>query len=147
MPRTASRLPRFIAARSRRFWAFCFLAWLALLWWLSSHSRPLSAGPAIPHFDKICHFLYFFFGAIPVAALLSNNRTRPLPGSRVILLTTLVFALVGWLDEWHQSHTPQRYGNDPFDWLADLAGAFCGACCLRRIQPHPQGKSDLSQFA
>jgi VanZ family protein len=53
----------------------------------------------------------------------------------MILVATpiLLFALIGALDEYHQTFTPGRSGNDPFDWLADLLGAAAGTFLANRL--------------
>lgn len=51
----------------------------------------------------------------------------------LITAAVVVIALIGALDEYHQSFTPGRSGNDPFDWLADLLGAIAGAFTFKHI--------------
>ena len=43
------------------------------------------------------------------------------------IATVILLALIGALDEWHQTSTLGRQGGDPFDWLADVAGSTFGA--------------------
>ena len=72
-------------------------------------------------------------GGIFVIVFLSlvrgSGNHRPL-----ILATVLLLAVVGALDEWHQTFTPGRSGNDPLDWLADVLGAFAGATAGLRLR-------------
>jgi VanZ family protein len=79
------------------------------------------------------HFGYFFGGAI----LLSAHLFFKNPGSpswRVIIPAVIVFiALVGALDEFHQSFIPGRSGNDLPDWLADVMGGTIGALTFKAI--------------
>ena len=42
-------------------------------------------------------------------------------------MVTLVGSVIGRLDEYHQTFTPGRSGNDYGDWLADTLGAAAGA--------------------
>lgn len=35
--------------------------------------------------------------------------------------------LVGIIDEYHQTFTPGRTGNDLGDWIADILGSIAGA--------------------
>ncbi len=103
------------------------MAWFVLLTVLSSISGVSVGGPRIPHLDKVLHFVYFAGGALAltVALQLSFGRFREKPW--ILAGTVLVVsALVGWLDEWHQSFTPGRYGLDFGDWCADVAGAMAG---------------------
>ena len=46
---------------------------------------------------------------------------------RVFAIVTVVFMILGRLDEYHQSFTPGRSGNDMGDWVADILGASTGA--------------------
>jgi VanZ family protein len=142
------RVSRLLARPSRGFWLAAFLAWTGLLWWLSSRSDPVAAGPEIPHFDKFCHFVYFAAGGFLFAALLGAPVPRRLTWSAIVGLAILVLAGIGALDEWHQSHTPRRQGNDPADWAADLAGAALGAILLRGLASRPpDARPESSQFA
>jgi len=124
----ARRLPR-----SPRFWLGAFLLWWALLWVLSSLSHPAQIDPPFEYFDKIEHFGYFFGGAGLLSAWLYRKDPKN-PNWRMLVVTAVVIlSLIGWLDEYYQSFTPGRSGNDPYDWLADLAGAVGGAFVFKRI--------------
>ncbi len=92
-------------------------------------------GPEIPHIDKVLHFGYFMGGAFIFATwiLLRNSREECL--RRRILFPLLLFAVIGALDEWHQTFTPGRSGNDPFDWLADVLGALTGIIIAHSAHP------------
>lgn len=82
------------------------------------------------HLDKIAHFGYFFGGGGLLAAFLGLRQRVPAPhGSfrNVFWLVVLVGCVVGRLDEYHQSFTPGRTGNDIGDWLADILGTAVGA--------------------
>ena len=39
-------------------------------------------------------------------------------------------AIIGALDEYHQTFTPGRSGNDPWDLLADTVGAAAGSAFI-----------------
>ncbi len=106
------------------FWVFGVLTWAVALFVLSSRS---TAGgmPAIPHFDKVVHFTYFAAGSLCLGRLL--RLLAPHWRARAIILTCVAFAaLVGVLDEFHQSFTPGRSGNDIGDMIADTLGGLCG---------------------
>ena len=54
------------------------------------------------------------------------------------IVVLIVGVLIGRLDEYHQSFTPGRSGNDNGDWLADILGAATGSwimikCMLPRL--------------
>lgn len=46
------------------------------------------------------------------------------------MLLVIVAGVVGVLDEFHQSHTPGRHGNDPGDVAADITGGVIAAMLL-----------------
>ena len=119
--------------RNPRFWLACFLLWFAVLWLLSSFSLVGKIAPPIPNFDKLEHFGYFFGGSgLLCAYLFRRNPERP-NWKAIIGGVIIAIALTGCLDEYHQSFTPGRSGNDPYDWLADVLGATAGAFTFKRI--------------
>lgn len=121
----SNRLPRRPAP-----WLCAFAVWFGVLWWLSSGQRDLPLGEDIRFIDKVYHFGYYFGGAI----LLGGAFSRPIGCvARPFLLTVSAIALVGALDEFHQSFVPGRSGNDPADWSADISGGICGAWVVRRF--------------
>lgn len=115
------------------FWSAAFALWAVLLWFLSDFPGSALHGPGIPGFDKVLHFGYFFGGAGLLSAALFL-RTRDKPDWRALIAVVVgILAVIGMVDEWHQSWVPERSGNDPADWLADLAGALAGALVFRRF--------------
>lgn len=130
--------PAFLASpllRKHRLWSVLFLIWLLALAWLSHGDRGLHPPtPPLPFFDKICHFGYFFGGAGLLSAALFFRRPTP-NAKKLLLVVVLILAIVGVLDEYHQSFFPTRKGNDPFDWLADVSGALAGSLTFLRLQP------------
>ena len=122
------RVPRHPAA-----WFSALFGWFGLLWFLSSlEGSPLNT-PPFPHFDKVEHFTYFLMGGF----LLTGGNFRRNPEShswkRAIATTIVVMAAIGFIDEWHQLHTPGRSGGDPWDWLADLVGGTSGALVFKSL--------------
>lgn len=108
-------------------WVLLLLAWAAILYLLSSRST-LPSGPEIPYKDKVLHFLYFSGGGFLIALILRQGRsTLPGAGWRWWLAGTFFGMLAGALDEYHQTFTPGRSGNDLGDWIADVTGAGTGA--------------------
>ena len=119
--------------RNPRFWLGALLLWFVVLWVCSSFAIGGNYTPPIKHFDKIEHFAYFFGGSgLLCAGLFRMNPARP-NWNRIIVTAILVIALVGWLDEYHQTFTLGRSGNDPLDWLADVLGATAGAFLFKGI--------------
>lgn len=105
-----------------------FGLWLAWLWILSSLSGDDIQLPPFPGADKLAHFIYFAVGGFLLAWLL--RRTLGWRGWKLACTVLLAMVLIGAVDEFHQLHTPNRSGADPFDWLADSAGGFLGAVVI-----------------
>jgi VanZ family protein len=113
----------------------CIL-WGATLFFLSATNKPLpDTGFEIPHIDKVLHFGYFFGGGIIIAIHILLKRGAEAHGFLRFALPVVILAVVGALDEYHQTFTPGRSGNDPFDWLADVLGASAGVVLASRIYP------------
>lgn len=113
------------------FWLAAFLFWFATLWVLSSLSLSTPYKPPVNNFDKVEHFGYFLGGSGLLCAWMFRRNPENPNWKKIILTTIGVIALIGILDEFHQTFTPGRSGNDPFDWLADVSGATVGALIFR----------------
>lgn len=122
------RLPRHPAV-----WLIAWCIWFGTLWWLSSAPREIPGTQDIANFDKLCHFGYFFGGAGLFAALLYRLRPARPDWSTILALCMVAGMIVGRLDEWHQTHVPNRSGDDINDFLADMTGTLCGALVFRRM--------------
>ena len=53
--------------------------------------------------------------------------------ARFLLGGLLFTGIIGAVDEFHQTFTPGRFGNDPWDWLADLSGGLLAAWLSHRL--------------
>lgn len=116
-------------------WAVLCVLWFATLWFLSS--RPLP-GPKLETdlpIDKVLHFGYFFGGAGLLSAALFLQKKTAFHWSTLHLIVVVTLALVGSLDEWHQSWYSFRSGLDSADLTADLLGALAGTLVFRKLQP------------
>lgn len=112
---------------SPQLWLTLFVSWAAILYFLSSFSKTLpEGGPEIPHIDKVLHFGYFLGGGIILATYVLLRRGTSTSVAIRSFTPLAVLAIIGALDEYHQTFTPGRSGNDPFDWLADVLGAAVG---------------------
>jgi len=118
-----SRFPTLL--RTSSVWLSAFALWACLLWILSD--RPLRGANIIdlPGVDKILHFLYFLIGAVLLSVALYLRGLSSWCRNLFVVLITV--AVIGALDEWHQSWVPGRSGNDLGDWIADLLGGVAGA--------------------
>lgn len=122
--------------RSPHFWLAALILWATSLFVLSAMNRTIpDGGTEIPHIDKVLHFGYFFGGGIILTTWLLLKKGIATPLAYRVLLPILVFAIIGALDEYHQTFTPGRSGNDPFDWLADLLGSSTGVFLTNRFYP------------
>ncbi len=115
------------------FWLGAFVSWCVLLFTLSSFTVPAPDGPEIPHLDKIIHFLFFGGGCGLLCIYLFRRKPEKVNWPRLMLIAVLTISCIGLLDEWHQSFTPGRSGNDPLDWAADTFGAIVAAVVFKMI--------------
>lgn len=128
------------------YW-FALFVWAVSLWFLSEGSPAPKNGPEIPHVDKLAHFGYFFIGGgLMSAGLLAWRPAWRFCRRAVFGWVSLVFVVIGRLDEYHQGFTPGRSGNDTGDWIADALGAAAGACfILYVILPRWKGVDPSSE--
>lgn len=105
----------------RGFWWVCVFVLLVVLFVASSQASYVPRR-LFTWQDKVQHFTFFAIWGF------CFHRAIRLESWRSALLWTVIFCAVnGALDEWHQTFTPGRSGNDPFDWMADvLGGIFAG---------------------
>lgn len=113
--------------RNPRFWLGAFIFWFIVLFTFSSFKLPGPEEPPIANFDKIAHFGFFFGGSGLLCAYLYRRQTGTVNWKKLILTAVIIISIVGALDEYHQSFTPGRTGNDQYDWLADILGGISGA--------------------
>jgi len=108
-----------------RYW-LPLLIYIGLIFILSSLSRrPHSFLDVIP--DKLLHFCeYALLAALTTRAIYS--LPRPDAWWVVLLITFLVVAVLGALDELHQSTIPRR-SAEVLDWVADAGGGLTGGVC------------------
>jgi VanZ family protein len=119
--------------RQPKFWLTCFILWFISLWILSSFAGPGQGLPPIVNIDKVAHFGYFFGGSGLLSAYLFRRSPLQTDWKRLFVIVVSIIAAIAVLDEFHQSFTPGRSGNDPFDGLADLAGAAVGVLVFKRL--------------
>lgn len=91
--------------------------------------------PAIPLADKFAHLAYFAAGGFLLAGIHVLSSPHSIRWPRLFFRIVLSIAVIGALDEYHQSFVPGRSGNDPYDLLADILGGFLGVLLFRRIRP------------
>ncbi|MES2598593.1 MAG: VanZ family protein [Verrucomicrobiota bacterium] len=119
-------------ARKPLLWWFAVLVWAVVLWNLSANAT-LPSGPSFPLKDKVLHCTYFGMGAACFLLALFGKGTALPKKSHLGLGGFLFTGIIGALDEYHQTFTPGRSGNDPWDWLADVTGGLIAAWIIGRL--------------
>jgi len=89
---------------------------------------PSVAGSLKPGFSLAIWFQVL--GLVLFVACLSRILAENPKLHHWTLRVLLAMAVIGALDEFHQLHTVNRVGADPFDWLADCVGGFLGAVVI-----------------
>lgn len=86
------------------------------------------------------HFIgYGILGVLAIRGFSGASWRGVTP--RAAVWTVVFCAVYAVTDEWHQSVVPNRF-VDPFDWLADVAGAVAGAGAVlvaARLRPRRRG--------
>jgi hypothetical protein len=124
--------------RTTAFIWFTFIAWCIALFILSS--IPGNRIEPLPFFqaDKVVHTGIFATGAFLLA--LAFYRTFGHSLLKTSILAFLAMVLIGMGDEFHQTYTPGRSGDDPGDLLADAVGALIGISCARFLHGRRSAK-------
>lgn len=121
-----------------KLWGFLVVLWFVVLWIASSQASYLPP-PLFSFQDKVEHALYFCAGSFCFTTAIRLSAAQGLV-IRVLkrllpLWLALLFAmLVGAMDEFHQTFTPGRSGNDLGDWLADSVGGFMSYLASRLVR-------------
>ncbi len=102
------------------------LAYCALIFWLSSSSKPVLPPPFYGA-DKVLHALEYAILGILLARSILSAKPRFSKGALVVLIVALA-TLYGISDEVHQAMVPGRSAS-LWDVLADGVGALCGVLC------------------
>ena len=127
------------AIRSTPLYWLPTLAYMALIWTLSSIPRVVAPVVIFKMQDKVVHLIEY--AILAILCCYSVARTRPRwKTPAVFLLSAFAATLWGAIDEWHQSFVPNR-NADLMDAVADALGAiigcalFLGIATARRIKP------------
>lgn len=126
-------------ALSRRALALLSLAYLGLIWVLSSTDPPgpeLVRGAALKHVVEVAfnlaHVPLFAGLAFLILLTLATHDREIEVGPRVVCLTIGLTALSGLVDEFHQSFTPGR-SPSPFDLASDVLGSLFAVVFTRHL--------------
>lgn len=117
-------------------WLIALFLWTIILFISSSFAPELpEVGLKIPHSDKAMHFAYFLIGAFIFTTYILLNTGLHTSKQIRFLIPIVILAIIGLLDEYHQTFTPGRLGNDPFDLLANLVGTITGTTLANLLHP------------
>jgi VanZ family protein len=106
-------------------WA-ALICWACAILWLSSLTPQELPDSAFLFWDKVNHFAAFALGGWLAANALRVSRPQTSVAGAIVLAVVIV-AVFGALDEFLQTFTPGRTGDDIYDWTADVLGALTGA--------------------
>ena len=105
-----------------KYWAWP-LAYVALIFGLSSISAPSIGRFNNLHLDKLLHFAEYFIFALLVSR--SFLKTTDLKNSAIFWIVILLGFVIAVGDEYYQAHIPGRQASVS-DVLADGLGALAG---------------------
>lgn len=113
--------------RSPLPWGVGVFLWAMATFIASSFTlaAPSHASIEFEHLDKILHFCWFAAGGFVLTngIRFRNQEIRSIWWKWIF--PCAMMSILGALDEYRQSFTPGRCGNDVGDWIADsLGGAF-----------------------
>jgi len=74
----------------------------------------------------VLHFGYFMLGGFLISNFLYLKKHPLWNWKKIILLSFLIGASVGLIDEHHQTYTPGREGHSIGDIIADICGTSAG---------------------
>lgn len=122
----------------RRLGSVCAVAWMALIFFLSSQEKlPTTAGMP-PDIAAIAgHFVAYSVLAIFIRVAIGGLQ----PGRRADVIAIALATLYGISDEFHQSFVPGR-DSSVFDVAIDLLGASAGVIALNLILAVTQIRQD-----
>lgn len=108
---------------------FIFIYLPLIIHWLTIFiltSLPSDKLPSVEIGDKVNHFLAFFVLGFFLNLTLRYQTKYPSLKKNILLITVVVAAGYGLLDELHQLLVPGR-SAEVFDWVADFIGASTGS--------------------
>jgi len=114
------------------------LLWTGLIiWFVVLFTASAQASVLPPMFFTVQHEFehagYFAAGGLCFYLAL-RAQTPGISALRLAIATVLFCSLIGMFDEWHQTFTPGRSGNDVWDWTADTTGGFIAVLLGRMLK-------------
>ncbi|MEP0860437.1 MAG: VanZ family protein [Ignavibacterium sp.] len=108
---------------------FVFIYLPLIIHWLTIFiltSLPSDQLPSVEIGDKVNHFLAFFVLGFFLNLTLKYQTKFPSLKRNILLITIIIAAGYGLLDELHQLFVPGR-SAEVLDWVADFVGAISGS--------------------
>jgi len=105
------------------------IAYAGLIFLLSSFPYFSEEAPPFIGYDKLAHFIEYYFFGILICRWLLNNKTR-LARRHALFMTMLIGICYAVSDEWHQSFIPGRVATS-WDVLFDAAGIAAAVLTYR----------------
>lgn len=136
-PLVISHMARMLQVWTRAHaWCLVMLLWGSATFVASSLSVSVSTPPAfeIPHFDKMLHFGWFSVGGFTLANAIFYHKPQLSSLWWRIVLPVVLMSILGTLDEYRQTFTPGRFGNDFGDWIADTLGGLSGVLLANMVR-------------
>jgi VanZ family protein len=113
---------------------FLMLAYVVLVFFLSTRPGLRPPGGGMHYTDKVAHFIeYAILGTLIARTFRSSVNTSRL-GAFMFLLA--IGATIGAIDETIQGHTPDREMS-VYDWMADVAGVAAAVWFVMRRRQGP----------
>jgi VanZ family protein len=122
------KIPRLL--QHAAYWWVAVALWYGILYAASSQATYLPPSP-FAFSDKVQHALYFMAGGCCVYIA---QRLQGRSGWLLVLSPILFCMIVGAADEYRQSFTPGRCGNDIGDWTADSIGGVLAWLLGRKLR-------------
>lgn len=86
---------------------------------------------AIPHFDKVVHFIFYFVSCV-LGVLFIRERTKgEMKLVKVLVITCVATILFGTIVEFLQYAITVERIADIFDCLANSLGSLCGVLSMK----------------
>ncbi|BDQ02216.1 MAG: hypothetical protein KatS3mg036_0660 [Ignavibacterium sp.] len=108
---------------------FVFIYLPLIIHWITIFiltSLPSDQLPSVEIGDKVNHFLAFFVLGFFLNLTLKYQTKYPSLKKNILLITIIIAAGYGLLDELHQLFVPGR-SAEVLDWVADFVGAISGS--------------------
>lgn len=120
------------------------LAYAGMIFLLSSFSYFTEEIPPFTGYDKLAHFIEYYFFGILICRWLLNSKNRLLR-KRALFMTMLIGIGYAVSDEWHQSFIPGRVAT-MWDVLFDAAGIAAAVLTYRITMKRHSSLSRLDEI-